>query len=147
MFKVNKLIEVEKEKIEINFVTQKETIYENGKSKNIDEFKTLSFFIDGNIDNELYSLSFDLNCKLEELLKIPKYETIDFRNYILDGETFFNINDNNGVKPEKFNIKITRYLKNKYVIYIDFIVEEKYSGIIEIDFDLDKYIDFKDVVN
>lgn len=35
MFKVNKLIEVEKEKIEINFVTQKETIYENGKSKNL----------------------------------------------------------------------------------------------------------------
>lgn len=141
MFKVNKLKEVKKEKIEINFVTQQETICENGKSKKIDEFKTLSFFISGNIDNELYSLSFDLNCKLEELLKIPKYETIDFRNYILDGETFFNINDdNNGVKPEKFNIKITRYLKNKYVIYIDFIAEEKYSGIIEIDFDLDKYI-------
>lgn len=50
MFKVNKLIEVEKEKIEINFVTQQETIYENGKSKKIDEFKTLSFLICGNID-------------------------------------------------------------------------------------------------
>ena len=40
-------------------------------------------------------------------------------------------------------VKITRYLRNKYILFLTFYTtydEEDYSGIIEIDFDLDKYM-------
>ena len=46
-------------------------------------------------------------------------ETIDFKDYIFSGETWLNVKGLNGVEPE-MNIKITRYLKNRFLIFITF---------------------------
>lgn len=137
MFKLNKLIDTQEEKVVISYVTQENHIIGN---KQNDSFKTLSFDIEGKIEGNKYSFSFDLNCKLEELLKINK--SIDFKKYIFDGETFFNINGLTDISPE-FDIYIDRWTKNKYLININFvsnISNNYYSGIIEFIFDLDEYI-------
>lgn len=137
MFKLNKLIDTQEEKVIISYVTQESHIIGNKES---DSFKTLSFDIEGKIEGNTYSFSFDLNCKIEELLKINK--SIDFKKYIFNGETFFNINGLTDIDPE-FNIYINRWAKNKYLINIKFlsnISNDYYSGIIEFIFDLDKYI-------
>lgn len=47
--------------------------------------------------------------------------TTDFNNYIFGGETWLNVRDLNGVEPQ-IDIKITRYLKNKFIIYLHFIL-------------------------
>ena len=140
MFKIAKLEKVENEKITINYVTQQNCSYESGKKVKEETFKTLSFDIYG----VGYSFSFDLNCKLEKLLEIPMNETINFKDYIFGGETWLNIGELNGVEPE-INIKITRYLKNRFIIflifYTDYSYDEKdYSGMIEFTFDLDDYL-------
>lgn len=140
MFKVAKLEKVENEKITINYVTQQNCGYESGKKIKEEPFKTLSFDISG-VD---YSFSFDLNCKLEKLLEIPMNETVDFKNYVFGGETWLNVKELNGIEPE-INIKITRYLKNKFIIFLTFYTdysydEKDYSGIIEFTFNLDDYL-------
>ena len=140
MFKITKLKQVNNEKLNIDYITQEEYKYENGKSNLYDSFKTLSF----NISGEDYSFSFDLNCKPEKLLEIPFNETIDFNKYIFQGETYLNIKDFNGLEPE-VDIKITRYLKNKFAIYIKFYTapsddDNDYSGVIEFSFNLDDYL-------
>lgn len=144
MFKVNKLIDVNDEKVIIDYVTHEENWYNNGKivSKS---FKTLSFSIEGIINENEYTMSFDLNCKLEELLKIKPLKTIDFSGYLFWSETYFTINGITDMEP-KVEITINRFLKNKFVILIHFYTEvldndrKTYSGIIEFDFDLDDYL-------
>ena len=140
MFKIAKLENVNNEKVSINFVIQEETKYDNGKKASFESFKTLTFDVSG--DN--YSLGFDLNCRLEKLLEIPMYETIDFNDYIFGGETWLNVKGLNGVEPQ-MDIKITRYLKNKYIVfltfYTDYSYDENYSGMIEFTFNLDDYLD------
>ena len=140
MFKVAKLEKVENEKITINYVTQQHCSYESGKKIKEETFKTLSFDISG-ID---YSFSFDLNCKIEKLLEIPMSETVDFSDYIFDGETWLNIRGMNGVEPQ-IDIKITRYLKNRFIVFLTFYTEysyddNDYSGMIEFTFNLDDYL-------
>lgn len=141
MFKVSKLENVNNEKVSITKVTQVQSSYENGKKVSFEAFKTLSFDISG----DDYSFSFDLNCKLEKLLEIPMNETIDFKDYIFGGETWLNVRDLNGVEPQ-MDIKITRYLKNKFIIFLTFYTDysyddNDYSGIIEFTFNLDDYLD------
>lgn len=140
MFKVAKLEKLNNEVVTIEFVTQQQCAYDNGKKVLDESFKTLSFDVSGDV----YSLSFDLNCRLEKLLEIPMNETIDFNEYIFDGETCLNIKDMNGVEPQ-INVKITRYLKNKFIIFLTFYTDcsyddEGYSGMIEFTFNLDDYI-------
>ena len=140
MFKIAKLEKVNNEKVSINLITYEQSKYENGKKILTEIVKTLSFDISG--DN--YSLGFDLNCKLEELLELPMNETIDFKDYILDGETWFNVKDLNGIEP-LMDIKITRYLKNKFIIFLTFFTdysydENDYSGMAEFTFNLDDYL-------
>lgn len=140
MFKIAKLEEVNNEKVNIDYITQEGYKYENGKSILYESFKTLSF----NISGENYSFSFDLNCKPEKLLEIPLSETIDFNEYVFQGETYLNVKEFNGIEPE-VDIKITRYLKNKFAIYIKFYTtlsydNYDYSGVIEFSFDLDDYL-------
>ena len=140
MFKVAKLEKVENEKITINYVAQRHCSYKSGKKIKEEIFKTLSFDISG-ID---YSFSFDLNCNLEKLLEIPMNEAVDFKDYILEGETWLNVKKLNGIEPE-INIKITRYLKNRFIIFLTFYTdysydENDYSGIIELTFNLDDYL-------
>ena len=140
MFKIAKLEKVNNENITIDYITQQRCGYELGKKIKDETFKTLTFDVSG----DDYSLSFELNCKLEKLLEIPMNETIDFKNYIFGSETWLNVRDLNGVEPE-INIKITRYLKNKFIIFLTFYTdysydENDYSGMIEFTFNLDDYL-------
>lgn len=140
MFKLAKLEKVNNEKVSINLVTQEQCSYENGKKVSHESFKTLSFDISG----DDYSFGFDLNCKLEKLLEIPMNETIDFKDYIFGGETWLNVRDLNGVEPV-MDIKITRYLKNRFIIFLTFYTdysydENDYSGMIEFTFNLYDYL-------
>lgn len=140
MFKIAKLEKVNNEKVSINLITYEQSKYENGEKILTEIVKTLSFDISG--DN--YSFGFDLNCKLEELLEIPMNEIIDFKDYIFDGETWFNVKDLNGIEP-LMDIKITRYLKNKFIIFLTFFTdysydENDYSGMAEFTFNLDDYL-------
>ncbi len=95
-----------------------------------------------------YSFTFDLNCQLEKLLEIPMSETIDFKNCIFLGKTWLNAKGLNGVEPE-MNIKITRYLKNRFLIFITFYTDyynnddNEYSGMIEFTFNLDDFLEEK----
>lgn len=140
MFKIAKLEKVNNEKVSINLITYEQSKYENGKKILTEIVKTLSFDISG--DN--YSFGFDLNCKLEKLLELPMNETIDFKDYILDGETWFNVKNLNGIEP-LMDIKITRYLKNKFIIFLTFFTdysydENDYSGMAEFTFNFDDYL-------
>ena len=114
MFKIAKLEKVNNEKVTINLATQEQSQYENGKKVSFEKFNTLTFDISG----DDYSFGFDLNCKLEKLLEIPMNETIDFKDYIFGGETWLNVKGLNGVEPE-MDIKITRYLKNRFIIFLN----------------------------
>lgn len=140
MFKIAKLEKVNNEKVSINLITYEQSKYENGKKILTEIVKTLSFDISG--DN--YSFGFDLNCKLEKLLELSMNEIIDFKDYIFDGETWFNVKDLNGIEP-LMDIKITRYLKNKFIIFLTFFTdysydENDYSGMAEFTFNLDDYL-------
>ena len=104
----------------------------------------LSFDITGEFDNNKYSFGFDLSCYPEDLLTLNVSKTIDFNNYkntsdINIGEAFFNFNDENGVEPDELSIKISKYINNRYLVYITFLVED-YSSVIEFDFNLDYYL-------
>lgn len=140
MFKIAKLEKVNNEKVSINLITYEQSKYENGEKILTEIVKTLSFDISG--DN--YSFGFDLNCKLEKLLELPMNKIIDFKDYIFDGETWFNVKDLNGIEP-LMDIKITRYLKNKFIIFLTFFTdysydENDYSGMAEFTFNLDDYL-------
>lgn len=140
MFKIAKLEKVNNEKVSINLITYEQSKYENGEKILTEIVKTLSFDISG--DN--YSFGFDLNCKLEKLLELPMNEIIDFKDYIFDGETWFNVKNLNGIEP-LIDIKITRYLKNKFIIFLTFFTdysydENDYSGMAEFTFNLDDYL-------
>lgn len=141
MFKIAKLEKVNNEKVSISLVTQEQSSYKNGKKVSFETFKTLSFDISG----DDYSFGFDLNCKLEKILEIPMNETIDFKDYIFGGENWLNIKELNGVEPV-MDIKITRYLKNRFIIFLTFYTDysyddNDYAGIIEFTFNLDDYLD------
>ena len=141
MFKIAKLEKVNNEIVNIKLLTQEKNKYENGKKAFSETFKTLSF----DISSDDYSLYFDLNCKLEKLLEIPMNKTIDFNNYI-SGGTYLEVH---GIADFdiKTNFKITRYLKNKFIIFITFFTdyafddENDYSGMIEITFNLEDYLE------
>lgn len=140
MFKISKLKKVNNEKVNINLTTHEQSRYENGKVILSETFKTLSFDISG----DDYSFGFDLKCKLEDLLEIPMNETIDFKDYIFDDETWLNVKKINYV-VQKMDIKITRYLNNKFIIFLTFYTDygydkNDYSGMIEFAFNLDDYL-------
>ena len=136
MFKMANLKQVNNEKISINLIELTQNNYKNSKKISHETFKTLSF----NIFSNNCDFSFNLNCKLEKLLEIPINETIDFKNYI--SESVFNIKGLNYIEPE-INIKITRYLQNKFIINLTFYTnrnENDYFGLIEFSFNLDDYL-------
>lgn len=141
MFKIGKLEKVENEEVTITLVKQEHKKYEKGGKVSEENFKTLSFAISG----DDYSLSFDFNCRLEKLLELPLGETIDFNDYIFEGETWLNTKEESNLEPQ-MDVRITRYIKNKYIIlltfYTDYMREEDniYSGVIEFTFDLDDYL-------
>lgn len=101
MFKIAKLENVNNEKVSISLTDYEQSKFENNEKSSFESFRTLSFEISGND----YSLEFTLNCNLEKLLEIPVGETIDFNDYILEGETFLNI-DGLNILDLIMNIKI-----------------------------------------
>lgn len=142
MFKIGKLnntsneiVEITSSKLEVSKVGVGVVGYKLG----------LSFDIIGEFDNNRYSFGFDLSCYPEDLLTLNVSETIDFANYkntndkFNIGETIFNFNDENGLEPDELSIKISKYINNRYLVYITFIVED-YSSVIEFDFNLDDYL-------
>ncbi len=145
MFKIAKLDQVKNENVNIELFTQEHCNFENGKKASCESFKSLSFDIYGKIGNYEYNFSFALNCRLEELLTLPENEMVDFNKYLLGGETWLNVKEFNGVEPQ-IDIKINRYLKTKFLIFLTFYTEysyddEDYSGMSEITFDLKDYLD------
>ena len=66
MFKIAKLENVNNENVTINCYTLQKCSSELGKKVKDETFKTLTFDVSG----DDYSLSFELNCKLEKLLEI-----------------------------------------------------------------------------
>lgn len=144
MFKIAKLEKVDNENVCIKLATQEQSEFKDGEKISHEVFKTLSFDIDGNIDDNEYSFYFELNCRLEELLEIPMNKTLDFKDYVFGGETWLNVHGLNGVEPE-MDIKITRYLKNRFIIFLTFYTDysyddNDYSGMIEFTFNLDDYL-------
>ena len=142
MFKIAKLEKANNETVNIKLVTLEKNKFENGK-KVSETFRTLSF----DISSDDYSLYFGLNCKLEKLLEIPMNKKIDFNNYI-SGGTYLEVHDIADFDI-KTDIKITRYLKNKFIIFLTFFTdyafedENDYGGMIEITFNLDDYLENK----
>ena len=138
MFKIAKLETLKNEEIEIEFINQ--THY-NGKIK--DEFSTLCFDIKGTIGEDKYFFSFCLNCRPEKLLEITDEKKADFTSYILEGNTYLTINGITDIDP-KIKASVIRFLKNNFGICIDFFTDsgydEVYSGQIEIEFNLDDYL-------
>ena len=133
MFKVGKLSDIDDIKISINNISH--TVY---KDDNNITYDTLSF----DISNDIYTFSFDLNCKSEELLNIEEGKTIDFKKYLFDSETMFTYKGITDLEP-KYDITINRYMNNKYVVLANIfsnINDDIYSSIIEFDFNLDDYI-------
>ena len=142
MFRFNKIeeqkeqITIEKFKNEIHNVKTKETSY----------YDSLSFDVDSEFDSHKISVSFELNCPLQDLLKIESYKTIEFDSYIEGSELFFTIDGKMGFITN-YHSKITRWIKNKYIIEICFISElnsdtnpSYFAGELEIDLDLDNYL-------
>ena len=137
MFKISKLENVKNEKVNINLVTYEQYEFKNGKKSDLNKINTLSFDILG----DDYSFEFELNCKLDKLLEIPMSKTLDFKDYIFNGETYLSVVDTS-FEPE-LDIKITRYLKNNFIILLTFYTCgncDNYSGIIEFTFNLDDYL-------
>lgn len=142
MFKISKLYDTNEEKIVIT--SSKQEVY--NVDKGVTDYNLLlEFDINGILDNNKYSFSFDLSCKPD----------IFFNNDILElekdklhlGEVFFNFNDNNGIEPIDLNIKFTKITKNIFIVYISFMTDDYYIGIIEFTFNLDDYlIDLKEEI-
>ena len=74
-------------------------------------------------------------------------KTINFKDYIFEGETHLIITDLNKYEEPEINIKITRYLKNRFIVFLTFYTdyysndENNYYGMIEFSFNLDDYLD------
>jgi len=142
MFKINKLCDTNEEKVVIT--SSKQEVYKIGEG--ITNYNLLlDFDITGEIDDNKYSFSFDLSCNPNIFLE---NDTLDYKeNKLHIGETFFNINDKNGVEPVELNIKFTRFVKNKFIVYIEFVTDDYYSSVIEFIFNLDDYlIDFEEKI-
>ena len=140
MFKIGKLEKLENEEIRIDTVSINH--YDMIKKKQ-ETFDTLEFNIKGNIKKEEYHFSFCLNCKPEKLLEITDAKRVDFKDYILQGETYLTINGITDIDPVT-DIHIIRCYRDRFAINIDFYtsvsIDDIYSGQIELDLNLDECI-------
>ena len=113
MFKIAKLEEIDNEKVDVNVFKYEKTTYKDGNKESTEIIRSLNF----NISAGEYSFDFSLNCELEKLYEIKMNDTIDFKEYVLQGETSFYENKNGYSEPE-INIKVTRYTENDFIFYI-----------------------------
>lgn len=134
MFKIAKLEKIDNEKVNVKVFKYEKTFYKDGNKESTEIIRSLSF----NVSAGDYSFDFSLNCELEKLYEIKINDTVDFKKYVLQGETSFYQNKNGYGEPE-INIKVTRYTENDFIFYIT-LYTENYAGIIEFDLDLGKYV-------
>lgn len=73
MFKIGELNNIENENININLFSQK-GYHANPQVSSC--FDTLSFSIEGLLNNDRYIFYFELNCKPEKLLNLPDSKTV-----------------------------------------------------------------------
>ena len=137
MFKVNKLLNVDNEIVDIKTIEYES---HNIKNKEVKKYKSLIFDIKGNIGTNNYDLSLSLKNDIVELLKLDYDVTTNYSDNILEGETFLDVSDNSFRGPV-IDLLITRFTENKFIVYIKFFTyEEDYSGIIEFTFNIDDYL-------
>lgn len=137
MFKLAKLENIGNEKVDINLIT----LEEKKESHQSISFETLTFAI----SSDDYTFFFTLNCQLDKLLEIPLNETINFKDYVLESDYYLEVE---GIADFdiKMDIKITRYLRNKFVIFLTFFTDytkeqdDIHAGMIEFSFNLDDYL-------
>lgn len=80
----------------------------------------LNFYVSGEDDKKNnYSLSFNTIITFEEFLKIDFTESVDFIKYIDDGDIVFGYNGVFDLNI-RFQIRIIKYLSNKYILNIFF---------------------------
>lgn len=138
MFKIGKLDKLENEEIRIDTVSINR--YDMTRKKQ-ESFDTIEFNIKGSIQKDEYHFSFCLNCKPEKLLEITDEKRVDFKDYILQGETYLTINGITDIDPV-INIYIIRCYRDRFAININFYtrpsIDDTYSGQIELDLNLDE---------
>lgn len=138
MFKIGKIKQIQDEKLKIEKTGYRHGRYIDGKTE-YEKVEVLSF----KIENDNYSFSFMLNCKLNKLLELPMNESIDFQKYLFMDEVILKVNGTRSYCNLEMNIKIYRYFENKYEISLCFYTEESdddYTGLIRFEFDLDDYL-------
>ncbi len=137
MFKLGKLENTTNEKITII----------NNKSENSYEY--LTFNIEGQVKDDSFCFSFNLNCNPKKLLEVKKASEVDFKKYIDTSSISFSKINSKKEKIKDDNIisqlTLTRLYDTRYLIHLNFFVylsdtKEYYSSLIGFRFNLDNYL-------
>ena len=130
MFKISRYIDSEKESISINPIDIE--IHDEKK-------KTLQVVIDGEVNDDSYSLSFIFS-NIDGLFKMNINEEVCLSDeYLLFGETLFTYNGLTYLDTTISDINIFRIDNDNYEFNITFETVD-YSGIISIECNLEKYL-------
>lgn len=130
MFKISRYIDSEKESISINPIDIE--VHDEKK-------KTLQVVIDGEVNDDSYSLSFIFS-NIDGLFKMNINEEVCLSDeYLLFGETLFTYNGLTYLDTTISDINIFRIDNDNYEFNITFETVD-YSGIISIECNLEKYL-------
>ncbi len=98
-----------------------------------EENEQLNFYIEGNDNNNTYSLSFTSTISLEEMLKFNLNEDIDFKEYVDDGDIVLGKDGRYDLNME-IKINIRRYLSRSFILVIYFKDRDNFVGYLELSF-------------
>lgn len=104
------------------------------------ENKLLFFDVTGSLDDDKYSIFFSTEITVDELKKLEEAKKYDMLTMVDPYDIA--IGKNGIVNLEPVNkMTICRYIKNKFIIYIEFFVDnwdkEAYFATLEFEFNLD----------
>lgn len=119
-FKIGKLENLEKQNFEI-----------------IEENELLNFHIEGEINNNYYTLDFTSTIPLDELLKINLNEHVDFMKYVDDGDIVFGKNGKYDLNVD-IKMDLMRYIPSGFLLVINFKDRDNMVGMLELSFSFDK---------
>ena len=143
MFKTNKLLDAENEKLEIERLPFTKNNY---ITKTEEHINALRFHYCGNIGNDKYELAFALNCPDEVIMNFPLTEEVDIKKYIFTGETFYVVNGQCDIDP-RMEITMMKYFNNTYIVNAHLLSstrgvskDEIYAADIEFEFNLNDYM-------
>lgn len=121
MYRIGKIVDVNNEQEEFQFIEIEETSF-NNKKKKTTKIKALDIFITGSLNGDNYDLHFVINKPIEEYLKMDNYDRVRISsNHIVD--SYINFNGVNYINLE-INAEILK-LSNELNIYIVFQEENK----------------------